>query len=413
MSTMSRPHAGSLAFYPRKRASKETPSFSTFPKVEVKEGEKSKPLNFLAYKAGMTHALGKDMHEKSSTAGHEIAIATTVLEAPAMKVFGIRAYGKAPKGFYGSDPMMDVLAGNVDKNLLKKIHSFKKKGKGKGKAAKKDEKSTNEKGKEEKPETKEKKNDFEDLKKAGEKVLNVRLLCHTKPAKSGVGKKKPDICEIALSGNIEQQLAFAKEKLGHEIAITDVFTGEHFVDIRAVTKGKGMQGPVKRAGVKMQRPKAKKRRIVGSISPWNPSTVMWQVPRPGQMGYHSRTEYNKKVLKIGSAAKVKEINQVTGFKNYGLLKSDFVILAGSVAGPCKRAIGLRIPIRESPMERHQVESLEYIAGTASGTEDFVEEEVKAEHVVEKKEEKVEKKSVADEITAAASGDQKREKSKQK
>ena len=35
------------------------------------------------------------------------------------------------------------------------------------------------------------------------------------------------------------------------------------------------------------------------------------------------------------------------------------------------------------------------------------------YIVEKKEEKVEKKSVADEIAAAASGDQKREKSKQK
>jgi len=410
MSTMSRPHAGSLAFYPRKRASKETPSFSTFPKVEVKKGEKSRPLNFLAYKAGMTHALGKDMHEKSITAGQEVAVATTILEAPAMKVFGIRAYGKAPKGFYGIDSIMEVLASNVDKNLLKRIHSFKKKGKGKGRVVKKGEK---EKGNEEKPETKKKANDFEDFKKVGEKVLDVRLLCHTQPAKAGVGKKKPDICEVALSGNVEQQFAFAKEKLGHEIAVSDVFTGEHFVDIRAVTKGKGMQGPVKRAGVKMHRPKAKKRRIVGSIGPWNPSTVMWQVARPGQMGYHSRTEYNKKVLKIGPAANVKEVNQVVGFRNYGLLKSDFVILAGSVIGPCKRAIGLRIPIRASPMERHQIESLDYIAGTAVGTKDFVEEEIKAEHIVEKKEEKVEKKSVADEIAAAASGDQKREKPKQK
>jgi len=153
-------------------------------------------LNFLAYKAGMTHALGKDMHEKSITVGQEVAIATTVLEAPAMKVFGIRAYGKAPKGFYGIDPMMDVFASNIDKNLLKRIHSFKKKGKGKRRVAKKGEK---EKDKEEKTETKEKTNDFEDFKKAGEKVLNVRLLCHSQPAKSGVGKKKPDVCEIALS----------------------------------------------------------------------------------------------------------------------------------------------------------------------------------------------------------------------
>ncbi len=408
MSTMSRPHAGSLAFYPRKRASKETPSFSSFPKIEVKDGDKSRPLNFLVYKAGMTHALGKDTHEKSVTSGHEVAVATTVLEAPAMKVFGIRTYGKAPKGFYGTVPSMDVFAGSIDKNLLKRIHSFKKKGSGKGRASKKGEKETAKK--EDKKETP---NTFEDLEKAGEKIFNVRLLCHTQPAKTGIGKKKPDVCEVGLSGNVEQQLAFAKEKLGHEISISDVFTGKHFVDIRAVSKGKGMQGPVKRAGVKMQRPKAKKRRIVGSISPWNPSTVMWQVPRPGQMGYHSRTEYNKKVLKIGPAVNVKEVNQATGFKNYGLLKSDFVILAGSVVGPCKRAIGLRVPIRKSPMERHKIESLDYIAGTAVGTEDFVEEEVKTENIVVKKEEKVEKKSVAEEIAAAAKGEQKREKSKQK
>ena len=129
MSTKSRPHAGSLAFYPRKRARKETASFSSFAPVEVKEGEKSRPLNFLAYKAGMTHALGKDIHEKGSTAGHEVSVATTVLEAPPLKVFGIRVYGKASKGFYGTVPLMDVFADKVNKELLKKIRSFKVKSK--------------------------------------------------------------------------------------------------------------------------------------------------------------------------------------------------------------------------------------------------------------------------------------------
>ena len=92
MSTMSRPHAGSLAYYPRKRASSETASFSSFPKIKVKEGEKAGALSFLAYKAGMTHVLGKDVHEKGITFGHEVSLATTILEAPPMKVFGVRVY---------------------------------------------------------------------------------------------------------------------------------------------------------------------------------------------------------------------------------------------------------------------------------------------------------------------------------
>jgi len=418
MSTKRRPHAGSLAFYPRKRARKETASFSSFPSITGKDAEKSRPLNFLAYKAGMTHVLGKDVHEKGTTAGHEIAVAATVLEAPPLKVFGARAYGRAPKGFYGIVPIMDVFAGNIEKSLLKRIKNFKKKagkGKKKGKEAGKEAGKTEGKAESEKAvEGKAgKPKSFVDLEKEKERVLGIRLLCHSQPGKTKIGKKKPDVCEVGLAGNIEQQLAFAKEKLGQEISISDVFEETHFMDIRAVTKGKGMQGPVKRAGIKTHRPKAKKSRVVGSIGPWNPSTVMWQVARPGQMGYHNRTEYNKKILKIGSEKDLELVNSKAGFKNYGVIGNSYVILAGSVAGPAKRAISMRWPIRPSPMERHKIEALDYVAGGSSKPEAVLEEDIKAGHVVGKKEEKKEKKSVADEITAAAKGEEKREKAKEK
>ena len=426
MGTMSRPHAGSLAFYPRKRARKEMASFSSFPAVEVKEGEKAKPLSFVAYKAGMTHVLGKDVHEKGITFGHEVAIAATVLEAPPIKVFGVRAYGKAPKGFYGTVPLMDVFAENVDKNLLKKITNFKKKtkkkkkkGKEKAEAEEKKEDSKKKAEDEKKAEEEAKKEDLEkpktmaDLEKAKEKVLDLRLLCHTQPGKTKFGKKRPDVCEIGLSGNTAQKMAFAKDVLGKEISVSDVFEENQFVDVRAVTKGKGMQGPVKRAGIKVHRPKAKKRRVVGSIGPWNPSTVMWTVPRPGQMGYHSRTELHKKILKIGSEKDTGLVNQKAGFKNYGRVGNDFIVLVGSVAGPAKRAVSVRFTIRKTPFERHKIEKLDYVAGSSKTKDVVLEEEVKVEHVVEKKEEKKEKKSVADEIAAAAKGEEKREKNKEK
>jgi large subunit ribosomal protein L3 len=274
------------------------------------------------------------------------------------------------------------------------MHSFKRKGK---KAAKE-------------AEGKEKPNSLEDLEKAGDKVLEVRLLCHAQPWKAGLGKKRPEVCEIALSGNVGQQIAFAREKLGHEIAVSDVFGEKDFVDVKAVSKGKGMQGPVKRAGVKTHRPKAKKSRVVGSIGPWHPNTVMWQVARPGQLGYQVKTEYNKRVLKIGPAGDVGSVNRKGGFKNYGVLKSDFVVLAGSVIGPSKRAISMRIPARASHAERHNFVSLDYIAGTGA-VASVAEEEIRAGHVVGKKEEKKETKSVADEIAAAAKGNEKKEKHK--
>jgi len=419
-----RPRAGSLAFYPRKRAFRETASFSSFPNVAVKEGDASRPLNFLAYKAGMTHVLGKDLHEKGVTFGHEVAVAVTVLEAPPLRVFGLRAYGRAKPGFYGVSPLMDVFAESVDKAVLRKMPNFRKpkkrgredKGKGEkageGKQGNEPEKAGSESrhGKELEEAGS---GSLADLEKEKEKVLFLRLLCHSQPGKTGIGKKRPEVFEVGLSGNAGQQLAFAKGILGKELRIADVFSGERFVDVRAVTKGKGMQGPVKRFGVKTHRPKAKKTRVVGSIGPWNPSTVMWTVARPGQMGYHSRTEYNKRVLKLGSEKDVGAINQRAGFKNYGVVANDFVVLAGSVAGPAKRAISVRRHIRENPRVKQIVESLDYVAGTGRGAGVLLEEDVKVEHVVEKKEEKKEHKSVADEIAVAAKGGEKREKEKDK
>ncbi|MBR9707681.1 MAG: 50S ribosomal protein L3, partial [Candidatus Diapherotrites archaeon] len=121
-----------------------------------------------------------------------------------------------------------------------------------------------------------------------------------------------------------------------------------YVDIKGATKGKGMQGPVKRFGVHKQKRKPDKTRIVGSIGAWTPSAVMWTVGRPGQMGYHIRTEYNKKVLITGETGE--KINPSGGFLHYGTVKGSFVVLAGSVAGPANRVLGLRKAIRPPKKE---------------------------------------------------------------
>ncbi len=65
----------------------------------------------------------------------------------------------------------------------------------------------------------------------------------------------------------------------------------------------------------------------------------------GQTGYHQRTEYNKKILKIGEADQVDEINPKGGFIKYGLVKNNYLLLKGSLPGPSKRLVMLRKAIR--------------------------------------------------------------------
>lgn len=421
----SSPHRGSIAYYPRKRAARETASFRSFALPAGSAAEQCKPLNFFGYKAGMTQVIGRDSHQAGVTFGQEVAVPVTVIECPALNVFGIRAYAKNEKG-YGIVPLFDVFAQNIDKRLLRKITAFKHR-----QQKEKGEKQTGEKageksvdlgkeaagkkenlGKEGKKRPAEKPlKTIDDLLKAKEKIVALRLLCHSKPGATNTGKKRPDVSEIALSGSREKQLQYAKEKLGKELNVKDVFAEQQFADVKAVTKGKGTQGPVKRFGIKIQRRKAKTRRVVGSIGPWHPATVMFTVARPGQMGYHSRTELNKKIMRIGTAAEADAINPSAGFTNYGILQNDFILLAGSIAGPVKRAISLRHNVRAAPVQRHRLESIDFIASSREKPSIELEEGVKAKHIVAEKEEKKEKKSVADEIAAAAKGEEKREKPK--
>ena len=59
------------------------------------------------------------------------------------------------------------------------------------------------------------------------------------------------------------------------------------------------------------------------------------------MGFHNRTEYNKQLMKLGSG----DVTPNGGFVNYGEVKGDYVLIAGSVPGPKKRLIRLTHAIR--------------------------------------------------------------------
>jgi len=309
------PRKGSLAYSPRKRASKETPRIKSWPRIQ-----ELKPLAFAGYKAGMTHILMVDNRKNSPTEGMEISTPVTVIETPPITVMGVRAYEKTSRGLR---TLADILADNLKEELRRKISPP---------GDKYDSEAAIKKIEENK-----------------EHIREIRILVHTNPSLAAIPKKKPEIFECAIGGeNIEEKLEHALELMGKDIRATEVFSEGEYVDAIAVTKGKGFQGPVKRWGIRIQYGKAarsSKGRHIGSLGPWTPSRTMWTVPQAGQMGYHRRTEYNKKILKIGEASETDQINPDGGFIRYGIVKNDHILLKGSVPGPAKRLIILRKAIR--------------------------------------------------------------------
>jgi len=76
------------------------------------------------------------------------------------------------------------------------------------------------------------------------------------------------------------------------------------IDIIGVTKGKGFESTIKRFGTKkLPRKTHRGLRRIGCIGAWHPARVRFEVPRAGQLGYHHRTELNKKVYRIGANLK--------------------------------------------------------------------------------------------------------------
>ena len=167
----------------------------------------------------------------------------------------------------------------------------------------------------------------------------------TNPKRSGLGKKRPEIFEIEVSGkDASEKLKFCKEKLGKELKVSDVFKEGEYIDVTAVTKGKGFEGQVKRFGVKRQnRKNLKKRRHIGTLGPEGVRRILYTVPMAGQLGFFRRSEYNKRIVKMGE--KGNDVTPKGGFKNYGVVKDNYVLLEGSVPGPRKRLIVLRSPAR--------------------------------------------------------------------
>ena len=311
MASSSTRKRGSKAYWPRVRAKKHTAVVNAWTSVTNLPKE-TNFLGFPAYKAGMTNIGVIDNFSHTLTKGTEIDMPVTILECPPIKVLSFKLFALDD---YGNKQIVKEISAQVkDKNLSRKLDVQKK--------------STSLPKEEE-------------LVKFCEEndVKELRVKVMTTPSETNIGKKKPEILELGVSGSIADQIKFSLEKLGKEVKVSDVIEAGTLVDSHGITTGKGFQGAVKRFGVKLTSHKSEKtRRHSGNVGAWTPSRVLHTVPLPGQHGMHERTEWNKWVIKVSD--KPEDINPVSGIRSYGVVKTDYLLIKGSVQGPKKRLVTL-------------------------------------------------------------------------
>jgi len=315
-----------LAFLPKGRAASWIGRIRYWPEVEVGP----RLLAFAGFKAGMTYGLAIDNRQGSLNFGKEIVIPMTVLESPPMLACALRAYTKTYEGLqtFGEawmektpkdfERVISVPEKFPTEDALKKVES--------------------------------------NL----DKIVDLRMVLATQPRLAKRAKKKPDLIEVKIGGGaIKERFEYAKKLLGTEVKLADFIKEGQALDTIGITKGKGIQGPVKRWGIRRKFHKARKTvRQVGSIGAWTPHYVMYSVPRAGQMGFHQRTEYNKLVIKVGNDGS--EVTPKGGFLRYGVINSDYIMVKGSVPGTTNRLIVMRVASRPPPEARVPAPKLEYL-----------------------------------------------------
>ncbi len=313
MPKLSRPRHGSLQFYPRKRANKAIPRVNWDPVLDnVKE---EGVLGIIGYKVGMASVMVKDDTPNSMSKGKKKVIPATVLEIPNMKIFSVR--------FYNNGKVMNEVIVSNDKELKRKLKVSK---------AVKDS------------------SDFDKIKNYDD----IRVIIYSVPRQNNI-KKTPDLTEIGVKS--KDKLSLVKSLVGKEISMNEIMKWG-LVDVRGLTKGKGLQGPVRRFGITLKQHKSEKGvRRPGSLGPWHPNYVTFRTPMAGQLGMFTRTHYNLKVLTYGDI-KEKDINPSSGFRNYGKVNGNYILLAGSVQGPQKRQILITPSLR--PSKKQAVKKYEFL-----------------------------------------------------
>ena len=323
----SAPRRGSLAYLPRSRAKSFEARIRAWPKVN---SEEPKLLVHAGFKAGCVQIVNIDDREKTPNYGKQLVSLGTVIVTPPILIVGIRGYSKDQNGKHAQ---FDLYADNLPKNISQLFKLKNKEGL------------------------------LEYSEKTFKTIKEIYAVIVVIPRNAGLEQKKPYVFEVSVKGgDVKKQFTFVKDLLGKEVKIDQVFESGDTVDAAAITKGHGWQGPITRMGVKKKQHKSRKSvREVGSLGPISPQYVMYTVPRGGQHGLHQRIEYDKKIMVMDNTENIKyEINPKGGFKHFGNVNGDFIIVRGSVPGTYKRLIKLRTQIRNVPKKITKPNILEVV-----------------------------------------------------
>ena len=301
-----------MAFYPRKRANSLESRVRNWPDLI---SERPSLAGFAGFKVGNLNVMTVDDREKTPNFGKNLLNRSTLIATPPIKIIGIRGYKNT---VIGKKAVFDFFTRETDKDSKRKAPLANKKGY------------------------------MESIDTFLNKVNDICAIVSVQPVKAALAQKKPFVWEMPISArDIKSKLEFAKENLGKEFALKDVFRVGQFIDVSSITRGKGVEGPITRFGVKRKQHKSRKSvRALGTLGPISPAVVMYTVPRQGQRGFHQRTEYNKRILLISGNNKDENINPKGGFNHFGRVTGDYVIVRGSVPGVPKRLVKMRVAIRK-------------------------------------------------------------------
>jgi len=326
----------------------------------------------------MTHVVreidrpGSKLHKK------EAVEAVTIVEVPPMVAVGLVGYVETPNGLRS---LTTVWANHLSDDVKRRFYKnwYRSKRKAFTKYAKK---------------AAEKPQEIEaELERIKQYCQVVRVIAHTQIRKVKLRQKVANLLEIQVNGgDVAAKVEFAKSHFEQEFEVTKVFTEGEVIDVCAATKGHGYNGVVSRWGVtRLPRKTHRGLRKVACIGAWHPARVKFSVARAGQMGYHHRTEINKRILRIGKKDDSKSasteadltekgITPVGGFPHYGEVNEDWLMLKGCIAGSKKRPVTLRKsivpPSRRSHMEPLNVKFIDTSSKYGHGRFQTIEEKEK-------------------------------------
>mmetsp|Transcript_15092 Transcript_15092/g.16792 ORF Transcript_15092/g.16792 Transcript_15092/m.16792 type:complete len:414 (-) Transcript_15092:34-1275(-) len=350
----SAPRHGSLAFLPRKRSCTFRGRIRAYPKDDP-----SQPPHltaFTGYKAGCTHILREVNRLGSSLNKKEVVECVTIIETAPMIGIGIAGYVETTTGLRC---LTTVWTANMSDDAKRRF--YKRWYRSKKKAFTRYAKTVahSEEG-----------NIKKNLERIAKYCKVVRLICHTQPRLVTLNKgvqKKAHIQEIQINGGrtVQEKIDYAKKFFEQPIPITECFQEQDVIDTIGVTTGKGFKGVISRWGVaRLPRKTHKGLRKVACIGSWHPANVQYSVARAGQKGFHHRVEKGKKIYKIGDGKDKnsattkfditeKGITPMGGFRRWGAIDNQFVMIKGSCQGTPGRPITLRKTLLPHVSRAHQ------------------------------------------------------------